>query len=27
MTEDEHREGIKGMVNPGRYGLNVLHIC
>ena len=21
MTEDEHREGIKGMVNPGRYGI------
>ena len=21
MTEDEHREGIKGMINPGRYGI------
>ena len=21
MTEDEHREGIKGMANPGRYGI------
>ena len=21
MTQDEHKEGIKGMVNPSRYGL------
>ncbi|RZD37184.1 MAG: succinate dehydrogenase [Thaumarchaeota archaeon] len=21
MTKDEHREGIKGMANPGRYGI------
>ena len=21
MTEDEHKEGIKGMANPGRYGI------
>jgi succinate dehydrogenase / fumarate reductase cytochrome b subunit len=21
MTQDEHKEGIKGMANPGRYGI------
>ena len=21
MPKDEHKEGIKGMVNPGRYGI------
>ena len=21
MTQDENKEGVKGMVNPGRYGI------
>ena len=27
MTQDEHKEGIKGMANPGRFGIERVAYC